>query len=307
MAAAPSPGCSTVTKVSSGTVTLTPTIGGKQRTAIVHVPPGYATSPVPLVVNMHGSQSTAAAQEGFSGMDVTADADTFIVVYPQADIPAGGGFEWNVPGQPLFGGAAVPAGSPNDVSFIEKLVDSLEQNYCIDRNRVFATGFSGGARMASQLGCDASKIFAAVAPVSGLRFPSPCPSTRAVPVAAFHGTADPVDPYTGHGQKYWTYSVPVAAGRWAVHNRCSKSAANSLPATGVELTTYAHCADGAAVELYSIVGEGHEWPGGTPPTQEDHQDAGSPKYGHQRQCRYVVVLCGSPAPLTPGPSVPTYF
>ena len=156
----------------------------------------------------------------------------------------------------------MPRGSPNDVTFIEKLVGSLEQRYCIDKNRVFATGFSGGARMASQLGCDASATFAAVAPVSGLRFPTPCPSTRAVPVVSFHGTADPVDPYTGHGQKYWTYSVPVAAGRWAVHNGCSKSVANATPSSGVQLTTYAPCADGATVELYSIVGEGHEWPGG---------------------------------------------
>ena len=260
--ASPSAGCSSPTKASPGTVTLTPTIAGKQRTAIVHVPTAYGTAPVPLVVNMHGSQSNALEQEGLTGMDATADADTFIVVYPQADIPDGTGFVWNVPNEPLIGGGAVPKGAPNDVSFIEKLVGSLEQKYCIDKHRVYATGFSGGARMASQLGCDASTVFAAVAPVSGLRLPTPCPSTRAVPVVAFHGTADPVDPYTGHGQKYWTYSVPVAAGRWAVHDRCSKSAGNTLPATGVELTTYAHCAGGAVVELYSIVGEGHEWPGG---------------------------------------------
>ena len=257
-----SAGCSPGTAVAPGTVTLSPTIGGRRRTAIVHVPTGYATSPVPLVVNMHGSQSTALEQELLSGMDATADADTFIVAYPQADIPAGSGYEWNVPGQPLVGGAAVPKGSPDDVSFIEKLVASLEQRYCIDKHRVYATGFSGGARMASQLGCDSAAIFAAVAPVSGLRFPRPCPSTRAVPVVAFHGTADPVDPYTGDGQKYWTYSVPVAAGRWALHDGCSKSVANALPAPGVEQSTYAPCADRAAVELYSIVGEGHEWPGG---------------------------------------------
>lgn len=263
VAAVASSGCASVTKVATGTTTLTPTVDGKQRLAIVHVPTGYSPpTPIPLVVNMHGSQSNAAEQEGLTGMDATSDADTFIVVYPQGDIPAGAGYEWNVPGQPLFGGAAVPAGSPDDVSFIEQLVIMLERNYCIDTHRVFATGFSGGARMASQLGCDASTVFAAVAPVSGLRFPSPCPSARAVPVVTFHGTADPVDPYTGNGQKYWTYSVPVAAGRWAAHNGCEKTAANSVPAAGVALTTYAPCTGGSEVQLYSIVGEGHEWPGG---------------------------------------------
>ena len=272
------------------------------------MPAGYTTTPVPLVVNMHGSQSTAVEQEGFTGIDTTADADTFIVVYPQAAIPAGSGFEWNVPGQPLVGGVPVPKGSPNDVSFIEKLVDSLEQRYCIDKNRLFATGFSGGARMASQLGCDASQTFAAVAPVSGLRFPSPCPSTRAVPVVSFHGTASPVNPYTGHGQKYWTYSVPVAAGRWAVHNGCSKSAANTASGTGVQLTTYSPCGgNGAAVKLYSIVGEGHRSPGGPHLPRRIARGARTPEHGHQRQRRDVVVLHGPPALLTPGPSVPRYL
>ena len=123
--AAPSPGCA-ATPAPPGTVTLTPTIDGKRRLAIVHVPTGYhATTPVPLVVNMHGSQSTARAQEALSGMDTTADAYTFIVAYPQGLIAAGTGFEWNVPGQPLLGGAAVPAGSADDVKFITQLVTLL--------------------------------------------------------------------------------------------------------------------------------------------------------------------------------------
>lgn len=220
------------------------------------------SSPTPLVFNMHGSQSTALEQEGFTGMDATADSKHFIVAYPQGDIPAGTGYEWNVPDQPLFGGAKVPAGSPDDVSFLKQLVTVLEQKYCINNHEIYATGFSGGARMASQLACDASTIFAAVAPVSGLRLPEPCPSSRPVPIVSFHGTADRVDPYTGNGQAYWTYSVPTAAGRWAVHNGCSKSPANSVPAPGVALTSYSPCADGSTVDLYSIVGEGHEWPGG---------------------------------------------
>jgi polyhydroxybutyrate depolymerase len=30
----------------------------------------------------------------------------------------------------------------------------------------------------------------------------------------------------------------------------------------VKLTAYGHCKSGAAVELYEVLGEGHEWPGG---------------------------------------------
>jgi polyhydroxybutyrate depolymerase len=195
-------------------------------------------------------------------MDATADTDNFIAAYPQGLIPDGTGYVWNVPGEPLVGDKAVPAHTANDVEFLTKLVGLLEQRYCINPARVYATGFSGGARIASQLACDSSSVFAAVAAVSGLRHPTPCPASRPVAILAFHGTADPVDPYDGHGQAYWSYSVPQAAADWAAQDGCSKTAATSKPDRTVTLTEYAHCRGAVAVELYSIAGEGHEWPGG---------------------------------------------
>lgn len=246
----------------SGSRSLRLSIGSHRRLVIVHVPSHYSgKTPVALVLNMHGSGSTARQQEALSGMDSTADQDRFIVAYPQGLIASGAGFDWNVPGEPLVGGAYPPADAADDVAFLTALVPSLAANYCIDRHLVFATGLSGGARMASQLACDSSRTFSAVAPVAGLRSPSPCPASRAVPVVAFHGTADPIDPYSGNGQGYWTYSVPTAAQRWATHDRCRPTPQRTGGA-GYKLTGYSHCADGAAVELYSLTGEGHEWPGG---------------------------------------------
>jgi len=256
------PGCEVTPRPASGTSTLRLTVAGVERLVILHVSAGDPSSPIPLVLNMHGSQSTAAEQEALTGMDATADADDFIVAYPQGAIPAGGGFEWNVPGQPLVGGSAVPTGSPDDVTFLEDVVSDIEHDHCVNADRVYATGFSGGARMASQLGCDASTTIAAVAPVSGLRLPVPCASTRPVPVVAFHGTADPVDPYLGNGQAYWTYSVPAAASRWAAHNGCAAGPVVSQVAPSVTRTAYGPCTADASVELYTLAGEGHEWPGG---------------------------------------------
>jgi polyhydroxybutyrate depolymerase len=238
-------------------------VAGYRRTVIVHVPTSYTGSkPVPLVLNMHGSGSTASEQEQFTGMDGTADADGFIVAYPQALIPNGSGFDWNVPGVPLVGGRSVPPAGADDVAFLTQLASVLEQRYCVDHSRVYATGFSGGARISSQLACDASTTIAAVAPVSGLRRPVPCSAARPVPVMAFHGTDDPVDPYDGNGQAYWTYSVPQAAKDWAQQDGCAATAARSQPTPTVTLTQYTGCGGGASVELYSITGEGHEWPGG---------------------------------------------
>jgi len=253
-------GCGTST--AAGSTTLHLRFAGRSRVVIVHVPAGYTGSmKVALVLNMHGSGSDAGEQELFSGMDATSDQDGFIVAYPQGLIAAGGGFDWNIPGVPLFGGSYPPPGSADDVAFLTGLVPALAARYCIDMSRVYATGVSGGGRMASQLACDSSNVFAAVAPVAGLRLPSPCPATRPVPVIAFHGTADPIDPYNGHGQAYWTYSVPVAAQRWGAKDGC-RPTPQITSATGYALTTYSGCSGGAVVELYSLTGEGHEWPGG---------------------------------------------
>jgi polyhydroxybutyrate depolymerase len=246
-----------------GDSVLTIESGGVQRTVLLHLPIGYTDlQKTPLILNLHGSESTAAQQMALTGMNATADQDGFIVAYPQGAIAAGAGYEWNIPGQPLLGGGSVPANAANDIDFLQKTIDTFESGLCIDTNRIYVTGFSGGARMASQLACDLSTVVAAIAPVSGLRFPAPCPATRPVPVMAFHGTADPVDPYDGNGQAYWTYSVPTAAQRWAAFEGCTPAPTDSAPSSSLKLSSYGGCKDGSSVSLYTIVGEGHEWPGG---------------------------------------------
>jgi polyhydroxybutyrate depolymerase len=247
---------------SKGTGIFTMQIDGLSRHVIVHVPTGYTNSTkVPLVLNLHGSGSTAAQEDVFSDMDVTANADGFIVVYPQGLIPDGSGYDWNVPGVPLTGGRAVPKGSANDVKFLTSLVGVLEHEYCINPSAVYATGFSGGAREVSQLACSDSTLFAAVAPVSGLRHPKPCSTKRAVPIISFHGSADAVDPFDGKGEAYWSYSVSTAAKDWATQDHCA-SKPTVTKSTGLVLSTYGGCKGGAEVELYEVIGEGHEWPGG---------------------------------------------
>jgi polyhydroxybutyrate depolymerase len=216
---------------------------------------------VPLVFNLHGSGGTAADQEAFTVMDQVADTLGFVAAYGQGGIALGAGFVWNIPGQPLSGGGAVPPEAGDDAVYFAEAIAVIEQSYPIDPKRIYAAGFSGGGRMASQLGCDLSSTFAAVAPVAGLRFPSPCNSQRLVPVVAFHGTADTTNPYDGGGPAYWTDSVPSAAKQWSVHNGCGDTPVTSQPVPSVTLTAYPGCSHSAAIELYTIEGAGHEWPG----------------------------------------------
>jgi polyhydroxybutyrate depolymerase len=248
--------------IAPGSRTLSISVAGRRRTVLVFVPTAYTgTAQLPLVINLHGDSGTALEQAALSGMDTEADEEDFLVAYPQALVAQGSGYEWNIPGVPLQGSAKALQDPPNDLAFLSQLPTILESRFCVDTARVYLTGFSAGAQLAAQLACNDSNIFAAVAPVSGLRWPSSCPAIRPVPVISFHGTADRIDPYDGHGKSDWTYSVPQAAKDWASQDGCRK-AVTLVPAAGARLTEYLQCQAKVSVELYSIVGEGHEWPGG---------------------------------------------
>jgi polyhydroxybutyrate depolymerase len=265
-------GCERI--VRSGTSKRSISFDGRIRTVLVHVPRSYsATTRVPLVLNLQDDGGTAAAEEQLTGMDAESELEGFIVAYPQALIRSGSGFDWNIPGEPLPDDVREPANPPDDLAFLGQLVNDLEQDYCIDLGRVYATGFSAGARMTSLLACDDSNVFAAVAPVSGLRWPDPCPTIRAMPLLAIHGTADRVDPYRGHGQQYWTYSVPEAAADWARQDDCGARPVVGRPFNGIQVTAYLRCPGHAAVLLYSVEDGGHEWPGGQLGRQSDDFDA----------------------------------
>jgi polyhydroxybutyrate depolymerase len=244
-----------------GTYNLRVAAQGRSRTVIVHVPPAYRSGQAePLVLNLHGSGSSAAGQQSVTGMDASADQHHFIVAYPQAAIRYGRGYAWNVPGVPLANGRSAPRDAANDVDFLTGLAAQLGQRYCVDAHRVYVAGFSGGARMTSQLGCAGANVFAAIAPVSGLRMATPCRTAVPMAVIAFHGTADQSNPYDGAGARYWKYSVPAAEARWAAHDRCVGDPSVTQLSSTLALRSYAGCADQSAVELYTISGWGHQWP-----------------------------------------------
>jgi polyhydroxybutyrate depolymerase len=127
--------------------------------------------------------------------------------------------------------------------------------------RVYATGFSGGARMTTLLGCALGWRLAAIAPVAGLRMPASTCSTRPMPVLAFHGLADATNPYDGHapGRAAWVESVPEALAGWAQHNGCAGKVVLEDPPGPLSTMRYDGCKDGAEVRLIRIDGLGHRW------------------------------------------------
>jgi polyhydroxybutyrate depolymerase len=233
---------------------------GQTRDYVLHVPASYDRArPTPLVISLHGGGLWGAAQKEISQWNAVADREGFIVVYPS-------GARGNGPG--AWRDAIEREGS-EDVTFISDLIDRLSADYNIDPERIYANGLSNGGGMAFVLSCTLSNRIAAVGMVAAAQLLpwSWCTDPRPVPMIAFHGTADPVVPYTGG--KTWVAArafphVPTWTANWARRNRCAPEPIDSAVAANVIRRTYAGCADDASVELYTIQGGGHDWPGGQP-------------------------------------------
>src|SRR2546425_1022089 len=233
---------------------------GQKREYLLYVPRSYDRSkPTALVISLHGAGMWGAAQKETSQWNRVADEQGFIVVYPSGE-GGGGPRVWHE------GGGARPS---RDVRFISELIDTLEARYNIDPRMIYANGLSNGGGMSFALSCTLSDRIAAVGMVgAALLVPfSWCTDLRAVPMIAFHGTADAAAPYKGGfswvaPQRF--QGVRAFTASWARRNRCGTNPVDSVVATDVTRLKYTKCADDAAVVLYTIKGGGHTWPGGQP-------------------------------------------
>jgi polyhydroxybutyrate depolymerase len=231
--------------------------GGVSRTFHLYVPQGL-NAPAPLVVMMHGGFGTGEQAEGAYHWDSEADSGHFVVAYPDGQMRA-----WN---------AGSCCGEPqrtnlDDVGFITAMVGSIEQQMPIDTARVYATGMSNGAMMALRLGCQ-TDLFAAIAPVAGTLL-TDCGAARPTSVLQIHGTADERVPYNGGPGKAFAItgnprvdgpSVPSVNATWRAIDGCGAPASAVV---GDVTTETAGCPGGRTVELISVAGAGHQWPGGT--------------------------------------------
>lgn len=242
----PSPG--------SGTHTgLSVMVDGMTRDYELFVPVTYdAQNPSALVLNFHGLLGAPSQQADFSEFNQSAQLRGMIVAYPE-----GVGASFNA-------GACcgeAEAQDVDDVAFARALVDELVASFCIDPDRVYATGMSNGGHMSHTLACEAADVFAAVGPVAGVMGldPADCQPARPISIVDFHGTADLIVQYGGLGPGY--PPVHPMMEDWAARNGCSPVSEVSFDQDEVLCETWPGCDDDVEVTLCTIDGGGHCWPG----------------------------------------------
>jgi polyhydroxybutyrate depolymerase len=233
---------------------------GDRRAYLLYVPESYDPStPAPLVISIHGFVQWPAHQMRISHWNDLADEYGFIVVYPSGTrFP----LRWRTRGEP-----GCDLDPMRDVTFISDLIDKMEADYNIDPSRIYANGLSNGGGMTFLLSCKLSERIAAIGTVAGA-FPIPweeCHPSRPVPAIVFHGTADPIVPFTGGPYRNDEIALPSIA-EWvdtmAERNGC-RGTPLEIPAAGeVSGIQFTDCT--ADMVFYTITGGGHSWPGGEP-------------------------------------------
>ncbi|PIR43469.1 hypothetical protein COV24_02600 [candidate division WWE3 bacterium CG10_big_fil_rev_8_21_14_0_10_32_10] len=238
------------------------------RTYLIHEPKNLVRDePVPLLIALHGAFSNARMEANVSGLTEKSDKEGFLVVYPN--------------GSGLFGNYLLSwnAGNCcgyakerniNDVKFIKNVINDVESTYNIDKNKVFVVGISNGGMLTYKIGCELSDIVKGIGVVAGALNTKSCNPKNNVPVIVFHGTEDKSVLYNGgvperFGSKRKDTSVNDSISFWVKNNNCSSVPVVKKTAN-VELKKYLCEKNKADVFLYTIIGGGHEWPGGKKPS-----------------------------------------
>ncbi len=244
-------------------------VGGRNHTYFMYVPAGrVGDDSVPLVLSLHGGGSNAVEQEAFTRLRLKAIDANFAVLSPNGFLTA-----WNA------GSCCAPATTaPVDhVAVIRAMLDDASALINVDNSRVFALGHSNGGMMTYRLACELSDRIAAIASNAAVMMDRDldttpptqaftCQPARPVPILATFGLADQCTPYGG-GQ-----SAGVAGGLrppasdtidfWVNHNRCLLPPLLPSYTNGAaRCMTWSGCQAGANVQLCTVEGAGHVWPG----------------------------------------------
>lgn len=246
------------------------------RPYIIHIPKSYnGTDPISLVFALHGkllhselSQQLAVFihlmavaglgenypdnfQKEIPLWDKQGEVEGYATVYPLGSNSISTqlfGHTWNA-GHCCFSNA-------DDIGFLIKLHEVLQEQLCFNTSRVYAMGFSAGGMMSNRLACEAPDKFAAVASVSGvLEVKAPCNASK--PYLHFHGLLDPISPFAGDG---FTKSVASTMDNWVKNNDCSDKYNQTYSQYDVRAHSWLQCAADRPVELVIIDFGGHAWP-----------------------------------------------
>jgi len=221
---------------------------------------------VPMVLDLHGGGGTNSLQYNMSGFAQLAEAQGFIVAYPQAH----GERNWDIDIDGL-------RNDYDDMGYLMTIINTTSEAHPVDTSRIHMTGWSNGCMMTQRFAVETQSVLASAGCMSGyLMKEAPATYLAPIPFMEVHGVLDPVVQYLDN-----TAITTIAIGNpsagfnrgavqnmeyWADLNGCS-GAVHELLEVGqnYDIRGYEECEAGAEVRLMSLHLAGHNaYQGGTP-------------------------------------------
>jgi poly(hydroxyalkanoate) depolymerase family esterase len=247
------------------------------RTYKLYIPSGYRGQALPLVVMLHGCTQTPEDFAAGTRMNVLAERELFLVVYPAQAITANQSKCWN-----WFKATDQHRGH-GEPSILAGITRQIISTYHVDAQRVYVVGLSAGGAMAAVMGMSYPDLYAAIGVHSGLaygvahdlpsalaamqhggltaaqdsRFPAAGTGARVVPTIVFHGDRD-TTVHPCNGDQVRAQSVAGANLRFTVNRTQARD--------GHAYTQFIYydANDHAVMEQWLVHGAGHGWSGGSP-------------------------------------------
>jgi poly(hydroxyalkanoate) depolymerase family esterase len=243
----------------------------------LYIPSGYHGQVLPLIVMLHGCTQTPEDFAAGTRMNVLAERELFLVVYPAQAITANQSRCWN-----WFKASDQHRGH-GEPSILAGITRQIISTYHVDAQRVYVVGLSAGGAMAAVMGMSYPDLYAAIGVHSGLaygvahdlpsalaamqhggltaaqdsRFPTAGTGARVVPTIVFHGDRD-TTVHPCNGDQVRAQSVAGANLRFTVNRTQARD--------GHAYTQFIYydANDHAVMEQWLVHGAGHGWSGGSP-------------------------------------------
>ena len=239
-------------------------VNGVERLFRLSAPSSDAGTKLPIVIAFHGGGGAGEDFQQQTEFDQLGEQEKFIMAYAiaESDRTASEG-EW-------FLNSAATSRDDND--FAEAIVDELSKAYCVDEDRLYATGYSLGSMFTYEVACQLNHRFAAVASFAGTMPVSPetCELSGSMAVMHIHGKLDYIIDYDddwdwkdGEHEGVGTMSnIPGMIDYWAEKSNCQTDNTHSHLFGGddVEHIVHSDCSGDVRIEHYGLEAWEHTWP-----------------------------------------------
>lgn len=229
---------------------------GSQRQYLLKMPTNRPEA-MPVLYFLHGLGDNITRLDNEFHFQQIADEFRWAIVVPQA-LAQSGATMWN---------AGLMNSNIDDSGLLMALLDSLAEQYPINLDSVFFTGFSMGGFMTHRMAIEHGDRITACAPVSGLITHSMANHTAVAPVRMLHihGTSDPVVGYDGNSQYFGGnlgLNVDAILEYWQNANDCvTEPVIDTFPDLkndGLRFVRYTYEGN-AELQHIKVIGGNHTW------------------------------------------------